>query len=123
MEEAETSKAWHSHDAWDPDFANGWFNGMLRCGKKTCDLVRVSGKMSVVLEVKGPGGWDNASCAAWFTPNVFLPTLPLIEHHDGYAKSVQGLIDVAAKVIWLDPSSAANRLRSATEALMDELVL
>ncbi|MFE7779246.1 DUF4145 domain-containing protein [Streptomyces sp. NPDC057445] len=121
MEEAETSKAWHAHDAWDPDYANGWFNAMLRCGNKSCDLVRVSGRMSVDMDFKGSEGWDGASYIAWLTPEVFLPALPLFEHHDGSPETVQKLIQVAAKVIWLDPSSAANRLRSATEALMDEL--
>jgi hypothetical protein len=53
-------------------------------------------------------------------PELFSPPLPLIESRDACPKKVGQRIDTAAKVIWLDPSSSANRLRSAAEALMDD---
>jgi hypothetical protein len=56
----------------------------------------------------------------YLTPKFFLPHLPLIESYDLCPTSVQERIDAAAKIIWADPSSAANRLRSAVEALMDD---
>ncbi|MFC4501088.1 MULTISPECIES: DUF4145 domain-containing protein [Streptomyces] len=53
-------------------------------------------------------------------PKFFMPALPLVEIPNACPEPVQDRIGAASKILWVDPSSAANRLRSATEALMDD---
>ncbi|WP_329338476.1 DUF4145 domain-containing protein [Streptomyces sp. NBC_01352] len=114
QEETAISKRNQSHPEWDPDWAHGYFSCLLRCQKPACDLVRVVGETGLYL-LRSEDGYCN-----FFTPKFFLPHLPLIESYDLSPPLVQKRIDAAAKIIWSDPSSAANRLRSAVEALMDD---
>ncbi|MEV8529873.1 DUF4145 domain-containing protein [Streptomyces sp. NPDC052000] len=53
------------------------------------------------------------------TPQFFMPELPLIQNFGDCPKRVREMIESASPVLWVDPSSAANRLRSSVEALMD----
>ncbi|MFB6961726.1 DUF4145 domain-containing protein [Streptomyces sp. NPDC056309] len=53
------------------------------------------------------------------TPLFFMPELPLMQSFGDCPKRVRELIESASPVLWVDPSSAANRLRSSLEALMD----
>ncbi|WP_159072859.1 DUF4145 domain-containing protein [Streptomyces glaucescens] len=53
------------------------------------------------------------------TPQFFMPELPLIQSFGDCPKQVREMIEAASPVLWVDPSSAANRLRSSVEALMD----
>ncbi|MFD5901035.1 DUF4145 domain-containing protein [Streptomyces microflavus] len=52
-------------------------------------------------------------------PQFFMPELPLMQSFGGCPQQVQERIEAASPILWVDPSSAANRLRSAIEALMD----
>jgi hypothetical protein len=120
MEESETSKRWQSEqwDEWEPDWIHGGFHSVLRCGKRTCDLVRVVGKMVLVADERG--GWDGQSWVHEFSPLFFHPALPLLQSHEAAPEAVLQRVAAASTVLWADPSSAANRLRSAVEALMDD---
>jgi hypothetical protein len=82
-------------------------------------MVRVIGLMEVVPDYNEEGRW-NGEYVTRLTPNSFVPSLTLIEVTDAFPKGVTRRIGSASKVLWMDPSSAANRLRSAIEALMDE---
>ncbi|WP_326760338.1 DUF4145 domain-containing protein [Streptomyces phaeochromogenes] len=113
-EESATSKRRQSHPEWDPDWVHGYFSCLLRCQKPGCDLVRMVGDSGLYLKRSEDGYID------FFTPKFFMPHLPLIESYDLCPLPVQERVDAAAKIIWTDPSSAANRLRSAVEALMDD---
>lgn len=97
----------------------GGFHCILRCGNNACDLVRVVGKESLVADFDEHGMWNGEYCER-FEPNLFLPALPLVESRAACPPPVQERADAAAKLIWLDASSAANRLRSAIEALLDD---
>lgn len=121
-EEAKTSERIQSEqwNDWEPDWAYGGFSCTLRCGKPTCDLVRVVGEMRVVAEFDEHGTWDGNSWSVEFRPKLFHPSLPLLQNHQEAPRSILGRIEAASAVIWVDPSSAANRLRSAVEALMDD---
>lgn len=54
------------------------------------------------------------------TPTIFLPALPMVESRDLCPSEVGERVDAAAKILWLDPNAAANRIRAAVEALMDD---
>ncbi|MGW7106496.1 DUF4145 domain-containing protein [Streptomyces xanthophaeus] len=122
-EEAKTSRQMQMdyESGWEPDWYYGGFYCVLRCGKNTCDLVRVMGNVSVV---DNPAGgyekWEDQWLTV-LTPTFFSPSLPLVQGHESAPKSVLQRIEAAAAVIWVDPNSAANRLRSAVEALFEEL--
>ncbi|MFC7841921.1 DUF4145 domain-containing protein [Streptomyces sp. NPDC057382] len=114
-EESATSQAWTIHEAWEPDWIHGGFHGVLTCRKKTCDRVRVIGEMSV-----GGSSRRGEQYETWWTPTLFLPALPLLENRKLCPPEVGERVDAAAKILWLDPSAAANRIRAAVEALMDD---
>ncbi|AGS69172.1 hypothetical protein HGI09_47000 [Streptomyces collinus] len=119
LEESETSKSWRQHDDWEPDWISGGFHCLLRCRIKDCDVTRVVGRMDLTPDYDEFGRWYG-QYKKRLTPEIFSPPLPLIESRDVCTEKVGERIDAAAKVIWIDPSSAANRLRSAAEALMDD---
>ncbi|MFJ8846058.1 DUF4145 domain-containing protein [Streptomyces cyaneofuscatus] len=122
-EESNTSKSWREHDAWDPDWIRGAFHCLLACSKPTCDVVRVVGEMAVGLgdyDFDEPYTQGPAPYREVLTPNLFIPALPLVESRKFCPEEVGDRVDAAARVLWLDPSAAANRLRAAAEALMDD---
>jgi hypothetical protein len=51
---------------------------------------------------------------------MFFPALPLLESRSLCPKALGERIDAAAKILWLDPNAAANRIRAAVEVLIDE---
>ena len=119
-EEANTSKVGDEPqyaEIWEPDWVYGGFHFMMVCRKSSCDLVRVMGAMRVqrVQDSEWPEQYETV-----YMPTQFLPALPLLEHVDLCPRAVRERVDAAARVLWLDPNSAANRLRSATEAVMDD---
>jgi hypothetical protein len=110
-EAANTSKGYDR--VWGADGIWGGFHCILRCLRPSCDLVRVMGFMGVWEPGPTPG------YQTMLTPTLFLPALPLLEDTSLCPRNVLERVNAAANILWLDPSSAANRLRSATEALMD----
>ncbi|MFD8762378.1 DUF4145 domain-containing protein, partial [Streptomyces mirabilis] len=114
-EESVTSKSWHDHDAWEPEWIQGGFHCVLTCRKETCDRVRVIGEMTVDY-----AGRQDVQYEQCLTPTMFLPALPLLENRDLCPSEVGERVDAAAKILWLDPNAAANRIRTAVEALMDD---
>ncbi|WP_329078447.1 DUF4145 domain-containing protein [[Kitasatospora] papulosa] len=115
-DETITSKSLHHHEVWDPEWIQGDFLCILTCPNATCDRVRVIGES----RVRETGDWYGEQYEWWLTPTMFFPALPLIQSRSLCPKEVGNRVDIAAKILWLDPSSAANRIRSAVEALMDE---
>lgn len=113
LEEANQSKSWHALDYWDPDFIYGGFHCVLQCYKDTCDIVRVVGRTGVYEKSMEEGYHLD------LRPLFFMPELPLIQSFGDCPKQVRERIEAASPILWVDPSAAANRLRSAVEALMD----
>ncbi|MEV6838593.1 DUF4145 domain-containing protein [Streptomyces sp. NPDC051133] len=113
LEEANQSQSWRALEYWDVDFIYGAFHCVLRCYKETCDLVRVVGRTSIYMENTEEGYKE------LLTPLFFMPELPLMQDFGDCPKQVRERIEAASTILWADPSSAANRLRSAVEALMD----
>ncbi|MCW8101743.1 DUF4145 domain-containing protein [Streptomyces tauricus] len=114
-EEAVTSKSLHQHEAWDPEWIEGGFHCVLTCRKEACDQVRVIGEMTV-----GQSSRHDVQYEQYLTPTMFLPALPLLESRNLCPKEVGKRVDAAAKILWVDPNAAANRIRAAVEALMDD---
>ncbi|MFJ4932112.1 DUF4145 domain-containing protein [Streptomyces sp. NPDC088736] len=113
-EESVTSKAMHVHEVWEPEWIRGDFHCVLACRKETCDRVRVVGELTVDY-----AGLQDVQYEQNLMPTMFFPALPLLESRELCASEVGERVDAAAKILWLDPNAAANRIRSAVEALMD----
>ncbi|MFD4032712.1 DUF4145 domain-containing protein [Streptomyces sp. NPDC058637] len=114
-EETVTSKSLQSHDEWDPEWIQGYFQCVLVCRKATCDRVRVIGESSV-----GPGGSYDVQWEKLLRPTMFFPALPLLQSHKHCPRAVWERVSAASKILWLDPSAAANRIRAAIETLLDD---
>ncbi|MER5555986.1 DUF4145 domain-containing protein [Streptomyces sp. NPDC002793] len=115
VEESVTSKSLHAHEAWDPEWIQGHFQCVLICRRATCDRVRVIGEMSV-----GYSGRYDVQYEQDLSPTMFFPALPLLQSRDLCPPAVSERVDAASKILWLDPSAAANRIRAAVEALLDD---
>ncbi|MEV1008363.1 DUF4145 domain-containing protein [Streptomyces sp. NPDC049881] len=114
-EESVTSMSLHGHGGWEPEWIQGGFHCMLTCRRETCDHVRVIGEMTV-----GPAREYDVQWEQYLTPTLFLPALPMLESRDLCPSKVGERVDAAAKILWLDPNAAANRIRTAVEVLMDD---
>ncbi|RPK23523.1 hypothetical protein EES37_37850 [Streptomyces sp. ADI91-18] len=97
---------------WDPSYIHGKFHAVLKCPKSKCETVRLVGTTGHWETEKY--GWDQ-----YYEPLFFLPELPLIQDFGTCPLSVRDRIEAASAVLWVDPSSAANRLRAAVEELMN----
>ncbi|SEO01510.1 protein of unknown function [Actinacidiphila rubida] len=54
-----------------------------------------------------------------YQAKCFVPALPLIREGDSFPQTVKDLLVAASAILYLDPSSAANRVRAAIEELLD----
>jgi len=110
-----TSYDWHiDDDEWEPDWENGFFHGILYCGRSACrEKVIVSGEYRVT-EI---ASWD-------YSPELRLrfaiPAFPLIIAPARTPEAVTEGIDAASRIVWTDPGGAANGLRRAVEAILDD---
>lgn len=121
VEESERSQHVQGSDEnWEPEWLYGAFHCVLRCGNSACpcDLIRVVEEMDLDM-LEEDGHWTGGYWKR-LTPRFFHPALPLIENDERCPEQVLDRVAAASRVLWVDPSSAANRLRSAAEALMDD---
>ncbi len=75
-------------------------------------------KVDTALDVSGDWGREYDT---FYKLKYCEPALRLIAGPDGTPDAVKRAIESASQVIWLNPSSAANRLRAAIEHLLTEL--
>ncbi|MEV5967840.1 DUF4145 domain-containing protein [Kribbella sp. NPDC051952] len=111
--EGTQSKNARDHEDWDPDWINGYFQGVLRCGRSGCgEIVLATGEWAVT--------WDpNGQYSDVLRLRFAIPALPLAVPPTGTPLEVIDRIDEASRVVWSDPASAANGLRRAVESLLD----
>lgn len=112
--------------------ARGFFHGVLACSRLPCgNKYVVAGEWT-----KGSGNPDEdskdipddeADYIGEYDPQLYgftvrhvLPPLPLITLPEKTPKEVAALVDSASSELLSDPSSAAARIRTAVEALLDK---
>lgn len=121
--ETHESISLRDHEAWEPEWIQGYFHGPLRCSRESCkEIVVVAGRyqidyddMMTESDYQGPG----PKYASYMSVEFFTPPIPLIRASEKLPKSVLELINTASSVLWVDASSAANRVRSAIEELLN----
>lgn len=119
VEESLLSRKLKDHDDHGPDWISGYFHGALECRLPSCgETVVVAGEYRVVQD----GGYKFYEGNMWghaYKVKCFVPALSLIREDDHFPQPVMQLVVAASAVLWMDPSSAANRIRAAIEELLN----
>lgn len=117
----DVNKRFRDHEAWEPEWISGHFTVEAVCINQKCNSTAlIAGRMKVDVDVNERGHW-NGEYEMFFEVQYCEPPLRLLRVPERTPEDVKGAVVAASKVIWLDPSSGANRLRSATEYLLDDL--
>jgi hypothetical protein len=94
----------------------GNFTGILRCSFVRCkETIAVAGDYVVEPDVEDDGHTTEFD---FFRLRYATPALDIIVPPKGTPDSVASAIKAADKLLWIDPSAAANRLRTAVEELL-----
>jgi hypothetical protein len=111
----------HADDAWEPDWITNRFSATLTCGNSACGEVSVvSGSASVAdRQFEDHSGW-NQEYVDWFTPEWFHPAPPVFRIPSQCPTAIGRELERAFALLWYDPPSSANHMRSAVEALLDD---
>lgn len=105
-----------THDAWEPEWMFGIFHGILHCTAKECqEPVAVVGEfeMDPRHDIDGNFEYGLVLRLQFATPGITLIGIP-----EKCPEIVRERVRDAAMVLWSDPGSAANRLRTAIEELL-----
>ena len=113
-----TAASWHGHERWEPDMIYGTFHGDLQCTNPACgQFVVITGTYRVVMNNGEPayGDYGDLFQVKWFDPPLTLLDVP-----PSAPQAVKDAVSAAARIVWVDPSAAANRLRTAVERILDD---
>ena len=95
---------------------DGTFSGLLKCAVASCGaFVTVAGDWMMDFDLDEDGDTIDTEAVRLKYAN---PALCLLVPPSGTPPRVSAAIEQASSVVWLDPSSAANRLRVAVEELL-----
>lgn len=118
IEETGPSKAAHDHDAWDTDWIENRFVGLLECSMPACkEVATVSGSSKVDhYQVD----WDEYVTDNIFRVDYISPAPTPISYPENTPERIVEAIRRASSLVWSSPESAANQIRQAVECLMDD---
>lgn len=122
-EETTESKRAKAHEAWDPDWIRYVFTALLRCTNDQCeDKVGVCGEGSVAIDlIETTSGEPEQVYADFFRAKFFEPPLRFFDVPDKCPETVVEPLVESFRLAFSSPSSAANHVRRALEALLTEL--
>lgn len=106
-------------DEWEPDWVSGYFHGKLECPRIGCEnRYVVAGTWN--LESAGEATQSSTEgFAKFYSVQYMLPGLPVMDFPVSVPEVVKEMTKTAGAILLVDPSAAANRIRSAIEALLD----
>lgn len=108
-----------SHDAWDPDWTDERFSGLLICQNSSCgEVVAIGGRTHHVenyISEHGELGYERE-----FEPLFMYPAPPVFPIPEQCPEHVAAELKKAFSLFWSDKGSCANRLRAAAEALLTD---
>lgn len=121
--ERKHSKDAHDHEAWDPDWIEYVYTGLLRCTNENCgEYVANTGTGGVGIDFEmGDDGEPEQTWGDYFRPKYFEPPLHLIDLPGGCPKSVSEPLSESFRLFFSSPPAASNNVRIALEALLTEL--
>lgn len=116
IEETSESKKDRKNPDWDPEWIRQRFSVLLRCAQCQEPVFAV-GNVRLMEGQDDEHGW-----VLWdaLVPTFFEPAPPIIRVPSACPNEVTTEISGASAFFWSSPSSAANRIRSAVERLMDD---
>lgn len=122
-EERKNSKDAHSHEAWDPDWIEYVYSGLLRCANDNCgEFVANSGTGGVDVDfVIGDDGDPEQTWGDFFRPKYFEPPLQLVDIPDDCPTSVSAPLEESFRLFFSSAPAASNNVRISLEALLTEL--
>lgn len=122
-EERRHSREARDHDAWDPDWIEYSYSGMLRCSNDQCkECVANTGVGGGGIDVVfGHDGEPEQTWADFFRPKYFEPPLAIINLPAEYPNSVTEPLAESFRLFFSSPASASNNIRIALESLLTEL--
>lgn len=119
--EIDVSARYRDHPGWEPEWIGGHFSVQAECTDRDCrSIALLVGKMKVDADVDERGHWYG-DYGTFYELRYCDPPLRLLAVPGGTPDDVKRAIESASHVVWMDPSSAANRLRAAVEHLLTDL--
>ncbi|WP_173208243.1 DUF4145 domain-containing protein [Sphingopyxis sp. BSNA05] len=116
-EETGPSKAAHSHDAWDLEWIEKRFVGLLECSMPVCkELVAVGGSSSIDYYQIGENEYVDDT---YYRVESLHPAPIPISCPEETPAPVEESIREASSLFWQSPESTANKIRQAVENLMN----
>lgn len=122
-EERKDSREAHGHEAWDPDWIEYVYSGLLQCRNENCgEFVSNSGTGGVDIDVVvGDDGELEQVWRDFFRPKYFEPSLRIIDIPVECPDSVSAPLQESFRLFFGSPAAASNSVRIALEALLTEL--
>lgn len=119
VEETSFSRRSHDDEAWQPTDTTYRFAGMLQCNRPTCkEPVAVCGTAGDDPISDEEGGYE---LAEYLVAQYLHRAPPIIRVPSACPREVRQQIEEAFSLFWCDLPSAANRIRSSIELLLDHL--
>jgi Domain of unknown function (DUF4145) len=117
--ESGPSEKCHDHEAWEPEWIDERFVGLLSCQDAGCgEIVAIGGRTNTFEDID----WERQE-REWvrsFTPTSMYPAPPVFRIPEKCPKAVAAELRRAFSLFWTDTGSCANRLRAAVEALLTD---
>jgi Domain of unknown function (DUF4145) len=117
--ETGVSKGCRAHEAWDADWIDERFAGLLVCQNEACgEIVAIGGRTYHSEDLDWEPQEQN-----WyreFEPVFMYPPPPVFPIPAKCPKAVSAQLKRAFSLFWSDLGSCANRLRAAAEALLTD---
>jgi hypothetical protein len=105
---------------WEPEMETGRFAALLHCNNTSCvEPVAVFGQTRLI--EFHDGQFNDRQYERRYYMRGMEPPPQLFAFPEGTSASVQEALTSAFRVVWLDPSAAANRVRTAIEELLSDL--
>lgn len=122
--ESANSISAHGHDAWEPEWMQGIFFGILKCSNGSCgETVVMTGEY--VSKEKHEYDYQNDTydlvVNKLLTPTCFNPAPHIFQLHKELPENINYEIINSFKIFWLDISSCANKIRRVVELIMDDM--
>lgn len=123
-EETKESKDAHDHPAWDIDWVDLTYSCLLECSSEGCKAVVASTGEGMVSEYYVHDEYGNPADVEYsedFIPKYFFPHLKIFKIPKSTPEDVIEEIEKSFAVIFCDPQSAANHIRTSLEHLLTHL--
>ncbi len=122
-EERKDSKDAHSHEAWEPEWIEYIYSGLLQCKNDNCgEFVASTGTGTVDIDVQmGDDGEPEQIWSDFFRPKYFEPPLRMIDLPEECPRSVSEPLHESFRLFFSSPAAASNNVRIALEALLTDL--